>query len=278
MLHSTFWWRAIKYLRLAKIVIKVSENLWEEYWCCVCVHVKQCLSLPRCVFVNVFTYLFGVVVLLCACHACARRECDACHRQFENVPAEWWHSTWASGIWAKTGHIRFGKRPRAAGTENQRSLFFSRLHPCHAAVSCLMFFTFILRYKPPGHLMAEGSQYCMKSWPSVFIKIKKAVVFINQTILCETDVMSQPVDCLCLSSACNIWKITKTIWRRWLGMSDIDCFVHRQTAVTVGFTDRELKLLYLWSQIHQTALIKTVILPCTTWELICSCCNLIFCL
>ena len=117
--------------------------------------------------------------------------------------------------------------------------------------------------------------------PGLLSSLVWAVVFINQPILCKTDVtsklMSQPVDCLCLSSACNIWKIMKTIWRRWLGMSDIDCSVHRQTAVTVGFTNRELKLLYLWSQIHQTALIKTVILPCGTWELICSCCDQIVC-
>lgn len=81
-------------------IFKAGEDSYESQWKllgsmfdAVCVYVKQCLSLPRCVCVNVFTYLFGVVVLLCACYACAGRECDACCRQFENVPAEWRHST-----------------------------------------------------------------------------------------------------------------------------------------------------------------------------------------
>lgn len=156
-------------------IFKASEDSYKSQWKLRGRTLMLCVrSLPRCVCVNVFTYLFGVVVLLCACHACAGRECDACHRQFENGPAEWWHSTWASGIWAKTGHISFGKRPRAAGTENQRSLFFPGCIHATLLFHVWSFFKFIHGHKPPGHLIEEGSQYCMKSRPSVFISISSS--------------------------------------------------------------------------------------------------------
>ena len=55
------------------------------------------------------------------------------------------------------------------------------------------------------------------------------------------------VDCLCsfiLHHISKDNKTMKTLWQKWLGMNDLGCSLHRQTAVNVGFTDRELKLLH----------------------------------
>lgn len=157
---------------LARTLIKVGGNSGEAYWCCMPLYetVFQCLGarVSLCVLQSI------CFVCVCVCHAFAGWECDARYLQFKNLPAQWWHSSWASGMLAKRGHIGLGSDPVLLALKISSPV----PTPGHGAVSCFISCPVLWSWTSRsfnGIIMNSGSHCCEKFWPSVFIIITNSI-------------------------------------------------------------------------------------------------------